>query len=140
MSNVVEIGEFRLTRKSAYDAVAGCRHLHTTLDKQGDVITCDDCHKQVSATWVLCELLETYRRRIAALQAERIEVATVGAKQLHMKAAQRVERAWRSQSMVPTCPHCDEAIFPTDGLGGGAINREIAERRRAARAEKKDKP
>ena len=49
---------------------------------------------------------------------------------LHLKAAQEAEAAWRSRKMVPTCPHCREAIFAADGFGKFQMRREIAERRR----------
>jgi len=133
-TKVVEIGEFRLTRSRREFFDTGCKHLHTTIDSEGDVVTCDDCKQQLSAVWVLRSLCDSYvkaQERLAALQSSVREVA---AKQVGMKAAQQVEKAWRSRSMVPTCPHCHEAIFPEDGFGGSATNREIAVRRRKCAA------
>lgn len=57
-------------------------------------------------------------------------------KTVELRAAQKVEKAWRSRTMVPTCPHCAEAIFPEDGLGSGMANRELALRRRGVGAAK----
>ena len=53
---------------------------------------------------------------------------------VRLKAAVRAQEAWRSRSMVPTCPHCHEAIFPEDGFGGSAINKKTALEQRSFKA------
>lgn len=58
-------------------------------------------------------------------EVQRLEASTVV-----LKAAKKVEKAWRSRSSVPTCPHCHEAIFPEDGFGGTQVNKKMAIERR----------
>lgn len=129
-SKVVELGEFRITRTQRSRFEPGCKHLHYTIDTMGDVVVCDDCGKQISAMWALTELVEHYTREMARLDRARTVQQKVETTTLHLKAAQRVEEAWRSRTMVPTCPHCREAIFPGDGFGGSGTNKAIALRRR----------
>jgi ribosomal protein S27E len=135
VSNVIQIDEMRLTQKSRFEMGrrADCRHLHLTTDEEGDIVKCDDCGMQVSAFWALRMLSEHYERAMAKLKNRERAQAMAEEKTIHLKAAQTVESAWRSRSMVPTCPHCGEGIAPTDGFGRSAINKQIDERRRAER-------
>lgn len=131
-SNVVEIGEFRVTleQRDKYSKKK-CQHLHITLDPNGEFVKCNDCHETISAWYALQTLVEWWDAAAKKLVAQRAAQKQIEAKTLHLKAAQRVEEAWRSRSMVPTCPHCGEAIFAEDRFGGSMVNREIALRRRA---------
>lgn len=135
MRNVVQIDEMRLTRahRSYLPKPGDCKHMHLTMDEDGDIVKCDDCGMQVSAFWALKMLTEHYERAMANLKGRERAQAEAEQKTIHLKAAQRVEAAWRSRTMVPTCPHCGEGISATDGFGGGAVNKQIDERRREAR-------
>lgn len=133
MSNIVEIGEFRISQKRRTYAGHECKHLRFTVEHEGEVVNCDDCGKQISSHWALMLLVETYQREMACLASARATQKSIEGKTIHLKAAQRVESAWRSRSMVPSCPHCREGIFPEDGFGGSAVSREIALRRREAK-------
>lgn len=133
MSNVIQIESMRITRDSRLFRPKECAHKQLTLDNQGDIVMCDDCGKQVSAYWALCMLAEEYSKAAAKLTARAERQIEVEKKTLHLKAAQKVEMAWRSRTMAPTCPHCSEAIYPTDGFGSAMINKEIADRRRASK-------
>lgn len=135
MTNVVQIGEFQFSRKKRDYMDKGCKHHRTTLSSDGEITMCDDCGKQVSSYWVLLQVLDAYTEQVNKLHRERVAVSEVAGKQLHLKAAQDVERAWRSKSMVPVCPHCREAIFPQDLFGRSMTNREMALRRRAVKAD-----
>ncbi|AMR77661.1 hypothetical protein [Cupriavidus nantongensis] len=137
MSNVIQIEEMRLTQRSrSYVGRSGeCQHMNLTMDEDGDIVKCDDCGIQVSAFWALKLLSENYGRAMAKLQSRERRQADVEGKTIHLRAAQEVERAWRSRTMVPTCPHCGEGIAPTDGFGRSAVNKQIDERRRQQRRE-----
>jgi ribosomal protein S27E len=133
MSNVIDIDALRVARKSAYvRAASDCRHMHVALDDNGDVVKCDDCGLQLSAYWALGHFVEYYQRAIAKLTSGQNALREAQEQGVHLIAARRVEKAWRSRTMVPTCPHCSEPIFPQDGFGRSAVNRAIAERRRQA--------
>jgi hypothetical protein len=130
---VIDIGEFRLTRGAPKPRSESCQHNRLTLDDNGEIVTCDDCVKQVGAYFALRMLVERWDE-IRAKTARRQQAADEAlGKTVGLRAAQKVERAWRSRTMVPTCPHCNEAIFAEDGFGGSAVNRAIALRRRGAK-------
>lgn len=133
---VVEIGEFRVQRQRR-TRLHGCQHTHLTLDDEGEFVTCDDCQKQVGSYAALRMLVERWGRLQDRADAQQQALAEAAGKTVELRAAQRVERAWRSRSMVPSCPHCNEAIFPADGFGGSMVNREIALRRKAMKSEAK---
>lgn len=135
MTNVTNIEDLRLTRAERSYAPAACQHLQLTMTAAGEIVTCDDCHQQVSAYWALGMFLNYYSRASAKLKSREQAQATVEARTVVLKAAQLVETAWRSRTYVPGCPHCGEAIYPADGFGRSPmINRAMADRRRAARA------
>lgn len=134
MSNVIDIDALRVARKSSYVRAPGeCRHMNFTLDDNGDIVKCDECGVQLSAYWALSHCVEYYQRAIAKLTSAEKRLATAQEEGVHLLAARRVERAWRSRTMVPACPHCGEGIGPKDDFGGTCINKAIYERRRAAK-------
>lgn len=134
MADVIEFGELRVRREQRMSLFTKdrCRHFNMTLDDNGDIVTCDDCGKQLSAFWALQLITEQYKAAWAKVQATGDRINREAQTSLHLRAAVKVEKAWRSRTMVPTCPHCHEAIFPEDGFGGSATNRQIALARRAA--------
>lgn len=139
MGDLVEIGDFSLARKNrgGYTPIGECAHKHITMDDTGDVVRCADCKTQVSAYWALTMIAEEYARQWNKLQHSKQALEEAKAKDIHLLAAQRVEKAWRSHSMVPSCPHCHRGIFPQDGFGNGMVNKEIENRRRKISADAK---
>lgn len=139
MGDLVEIGDFSLARKNrgGYVPIGECAHKHITMDDTGAVVRCADCNTQVSAYWALTMIAEEYTRQWNKLQHSKQALEEAKAKDIHLLAAQRVEKAWRSRSMVPSCPHCHRGIFPQDGFGKGMINKEIENRRRNIAADTK---
>ena len=134
MSNVIDIDELRFTRdKRVVRPREECPHHHMTLDDQGQYVKCDDCGVQLSPFWVLNRMLDQFGRAIAKLTRGENALREAREQGIHLTAARIVERAWRSRTMVPACPHCGEGIGPKDGFGSTCINKAIYERRRAAR-------
>lgn len=131
--NVVQIGDFRVTL-ARRERRGVCQHLRITLDPTGEIVKCDDCGEMISAWYALQTLVGWWGEAAAELSARQARQAEAEAKTVGLRAAQRVERAWRSRTMVPTCPHCHEAIFPEDGFGTSNTNRVIALRRREVAA------
>lgn len=137
MGDLVEIGDFSLARKNRGGHVpfgTECQHKHLILDDNGGIVRCADCSAQVSPYWALTMLREEYKRQWERLQAGKRELEAARAKELHLLAAQRVEKAWRSRTKVPTCPHCRRGIFPQDGFGRAMIAVEMERRRRRVEA------
>ena len=130
---VISIADMRIThernRKWSRDA---CKHLRLTFDNNGEIVECDDCGKQVGAYWAITMLAQHYSDAMHKVSAGEKALADARAKDVHLLAAQKVERAWRSRSMVPCCPHCGEGITAQDGLGQTLIHRQIDATRKAA--------
>lgn len=128
MTNIIELGDLRITR-ARRQYTAGCQHKRFTVDPNGDIVTCNDCDKQISSHFALLLLVDEWDRAQRKLADSRASHAAAMERTVVLRAAQRVQSAWRSRTMVPTCPHCGEGIFPEDGFGGSAINKEMALRR-----------
>ncbi|NHN85764.1 hypothetical protein GOB93_14095 [Acetobacter musti] len=136
-NNVVSIGEYLFEkRNTSYGRIAGiggeenCTHPALLLDSNGDVVTCKDCGKQVSAFWALHRCLDEYRKRWNDVVHAKRQQREREIKTLRLKSAQTIEKAWRRRGTVPTCPHCDRGIFPTDRFGavGKALEIEAREK------------
>lgn len=129
-AQVISIADFSIKR-AAQKKYTDCKHLKLTRDDELQVVECDDCGKKIgnyAALSMLISRWENLQRSITRQNQVAIEALN---KTIVLRAAQKVESAWRSQKMVPTCPHCVEAIFPNDGFGATAVNKEVALRRRA---------
>jgi ribosomal protein S27E len=135
MSNVIDIEDLRIQRQRQHASrpIDECKHKRLILDDEGCIVRCSDCHLQLAAYWTLTFFLEHYELALAKINARERRHAESESRGVHLRAAQIVERAWRSHTMVPTCPHCGEGIRTSDGFGHSAINKSIDERRRAAK-------
>lgn len=138
-SNVIQFGDMALRRKHSSHILnlAECQHTHVTLDATGEVVTCDKCARQLSAFWVLGRVVDQWAVHAKKADFRAKDLADKLEKNVGLLAAQRVEKAWRSHTMVPSCPHCYAGIFPQDGFGGSMINKQIELRRREAKRTEK---
>lgn len=131
MTEVIQIEELRIRRERKTYASGKCKHMNLTTDDEGEIVMCDDCGKQVSAFWALQMVAEHYAKAMHKLERDKAAHAASTAKGVTLRAAQRVEQAWRSRTMVPTCPHCKTGIFAEDGFGQTQVSREMELRRLA---------
>lgn len=138
MADVIDIGDWKLHIKGRHrmGAPGECDHKHIELDERGDIVRCSKCGVQLSAFWALEMLADEYNRALSRLQAERATLAKAKESEICLLAAKKVEKAWRSRTMVPACPHCGNGILPQDGLGNASVNREIELRKRQAAGSK----
>lgn len=119
--------------------VDACYHRRISYDPSMRVVQCKDCGREVEHWAAFMLVLSRQQqtesdlaRRYAELEALE-KRADVGL----LKATRTVDHCWRSQTMVPTCPHCHEAIFPGDKFGMSSTNKKMAiERRRFKEAGK----
>ncbi len=121
-ADVIDIGEVRLSKKFQKQ----CAHKRLTYDPADRTVQCLDCERFIdpfSAFLQIVHNLESAKKRAERILAEAAEARD---KELPTIAARKVEKAWRSQTMVPACPHCHEAIFSTDGFGGAQVNKKMA--------------
>ncbi len=130
--NVINIEEYRFSRKNTRwpSARDECQHLQLTLDGNGEIITCDDCDKQVSAYWSIQRFLDEWARAWERIKRRQQECTDVEKSQLILRAALRVQKAWRRRRTVPICPHCYKAILPDDNFGWSSTNKAMELKRR----------
>jgi hypothetical protein len=135
MDNLIQIGEARIRLRGDrphYGRDDRCRHYNLTYDNNGEIVSCDDCGKQVSAFWAMKVIIFHYNKATEAMEARASQLAADKAHNLHLIAAKKVEAVWRGRTMAPCCPHCGRGILAEDGLGGSQTNRkmELARRQR----------
>lgn len=148
MAQVIDLGAFRMTRKlddfgRRYEAKQKqeCRHQRVTLDDMGHIVECDDCGKQIEAFWYLvnlCQQWEEWRQYRERIQNEKRALEEDKAAHIHLIAARKVEKVWRSTKYVPCCPHCREPIFAGDKFGDHYVSKPLALRARMAKENKKE--
>ncbi len=128
--NVISINEFSFKRaaKKPFDS---CKHTHLEYDDAQHLIECSDCHQFIENYTAFKLLIDKFHRLQTRIDSQKRMLDSAMEKTVTLRAAQKVETAWRSRSMVPACPHCHEAIFATDGLGGHMMSKDIALRRKA---------
>lgn len=130
-ANVISMSDFSLQRKpkKPFDS---CKHIHMTMDDENHTVECIDCSQPISNYVALKMFIGKWDRLQSRIDRQKTMVSESLEKTLVLRSAQIVEKAWRSKSMVPACPHCHEPIFPTDGFCGHMINKRVALSRRAA--------
>ena len=135
MGDIVQVGDFSIARKGRIDRFdpKACRHIRVEQNDHGETVTCRDCGVQVSAYWALNALADFWKEHERKYSAAVRKLNEDKAAKLHLIAARVVEKAWRSHSMVPCCPHCGEGINAKDGFGETLVSKRIDEARRAAR-------
>jgi len=122
--NILDLGTFKLKKKNIYSRDGDCRHTNLVADEVGETIICSDCGLQVTAFWALMKYSRNVKKYAADLNRRSKNLSELEAKTVTLKAALKVEKAWRRRNSVPTCPHCHEGILPTDGFGGPSRSKD----------------
>lgn len=137
---VISIGNWKLQHASKHwtRPLAECDHKHVELDSHGDIVRCVKCKTQVSAFWALSMLAECYDKEFGKLQAGRSSLEKAKESGLHLLAARKVEKVWRSRTDAPACPHCGRGILAKDDLGSRRVSIAIEMRRREVGAADRD--
>lgn len=123
--NPITIGEFKFESKPFL--VDSCYHKNIDYDISAKVIRCKDCEREVNHWDAFLALVMSIGRYKSSMEFREEELKELKKRNKYnlLKATQMVDKAWRSRSMIPTCPHCHEAILPADGFGNSQINKEL---------------
>ena len=135
-SNVLDFEIARRATRYGPAKAGGCEHTRVVLDPHGGTVHCRDCEAQVSAYWALEQMAQRWEKAERQLAARNQKVEEMERKQLHLRAAKKIEQAWRGRVMAVACPHCKRGILPEDGLGNSCCSREIEEARRCRGGDK----
>jgi len=126
MSNIIDIGEFRFERKRQ----DWCDHKKLFYDSSGRTVQCQDCMAFIEPFQAFLNIANQIGRANDEINKQRDELRLAKEKEISLLSAKKVEKAWRSHSMVPICPHCHEAIFAHDRFGEASTNKQRALERR----------
>ncbi len=128
--SVIKIEGYEFTQKSRFKYQRlhkdRCAHKRFTMDDHGQTIHCSDCGDQISAYWIVEEILDAYLRRLAELEYKRSHAEKIkeDLKKEHqfLKVLRKVQSARRGKNkMAVCCPWCGVGIMPEDGLGNTTI-------------------
>lgn len=128
---VVDIGDIRVARGLARRPSSACTHRALRFDRNERRVWCADCEKTVEAFDAFVLLVEQFANAAAEATRREERVAEAEAHQIVSIAAKTMDKAWRSRSMIPVCPHCRTGLFPEDFKSEPAmVSREFAGARR----------
>lgn len=137
---VVDIGDLRVARGLSRRPYSGCNHLKLVYDGQERRIWCSDCEKNIEAFDAFELLVSRFSSATAELGRNRMELDEAILANIRSIAARNLDKAWRSRTMVPACPHCGSGLFPDDFRHGhSSLGIEYA-RAIAARRKKQAPP
>lgn len=129
-NNVIDVGDFSLLRKnSKYTRTNDvCKHFNLELDDNGHIVNCLDCGKQISSYFALELMLNSIEKEQRKIAVKEAQLEELKIDSLHLIAAKKVEKVWRTRDMLPCCPHCGVGISKDDGLGDSSINKQFMTR------------
>lgn len=137
MGDIIHIGEGKFEQiRQKY-----CRHNHLLYNVTEQTVQCKDCNRVINPFQAFMSLVRYWEDATAGLRRRQEEIAALERRVDAglLKATRNVDHAWRSKKMVPTCPHCHEAIFPEDGFGTSMTNKQMALEARRFKSRKEDK-
>ena len=127
--NVVTIEDLRISRGLTRRPFSACRHKQLVYDESERRIWCKDCETEVESFDAFTSLVKRSHAHQENLRCRAKMVKEAESFQLRSRAAKVMDKAWRSRSMVPACPHCQRGIFPQDVVNGvSEIGKDFAAR------------
>jgi len=132
---VVDIGDLRVARGKSRRPHSSCGHAKLHYDTAERRIWCPDCERDVEAFDAFTQLVTWFARAKENHDRREARIKDAETFQIRSLAAKEIDKAWRSRTMVPACPHCRHGLFPEDFKNGpkAMLGRDYAEaqRRRA---------
>jgi len=120
--SVINIADLRIARRRR-DLLKDCPHRHLVLLDHGEIVKCKDCDQQLTPYWALKTMFKAWNLSQQKLTEQFKELQDAKQAQLHTIAAKKVAEAWRSRTMVPSCPHCHRGILSSDGFGNNRVSK-----------------
>ena len=117
-AEVLQIEDIRVSRGLTRRPASSCRHLRLRYDQQERRIWCPDCERDVEAFDAFISLVDRLKRHNQSLDRREKAIAEAEAFTIRSRAAKVMDKAWRSRTMVPACPHCRGGLLPELFTGG----------------------
>lgn len=129
---IVNIGDVRVARGMSRRHHSSCPHSQLIYDQNERRIWCKDCERDVEGFDAFRQLVEFHSSAIAQLNRREEAIAEAEKFKIRTLAGKHMDEAWRSHNMVPSCPHCNNGLFPEDFKSGPSmVGKEFARRRKA---------
>lgn len=109
---IVDIGEIRVQRGLSRRPFTVCPHRGLTYDRKERRIWCKDCERDIEAFDAFELLVSNYDAAVKDAESRLAKAKAAEETHLISRAAQAIDKAWRSKSSVPACPHCGYGLFP----------------------------
>ena len=107
-----------------------CTHHNLQIQPDTETVVCLDCDQTIGAFKALMIMHNSQGQRERLLNTKIDYIKSFDAGN-HLKVIKVLEKVWRGRTHAPTCPHCEEAILSSDGLGDRFVPRKpVIERRR----------
>ncbi|MEC5289407.1 MULTISPECIES: hypothetical protein [unclassified Aurantimonas] len=136
---VVDIGDIRVARGLTRRPATTCAHRRLNYDPIERRVWCKDCDQDVDSFDAFKVLVEHYSAAHDRLKERETRLQEAEGFNIRSLAAKAIDHAWRSRNTVPTCPACNQGLFPEDFKDGhfSHLGREYAEAQRKRRLERK---
>lgn len=115
---VVDLGDVRVARGMTRRNNSTCSHKSLVYDLAERRIWCKDCEHDVEAFDAFKLIVENYDAALKTVASREAAVSEAARFQVRSRAAKKIDEAWRSKTMVPACPHCNNGLFPEDLANG----------------------
>ena len=116
-NKVVDIGDVRVSRGRTRRPATTCNHKSVTYDSTERRVWCQDCETELDHFEAFMLLVNQWDVCMRKHDRRESEIKSAEAHTLRRRAAKKMDAAWQSRSMVPCCPHCNEALLPDDVMG-----------------------
>ena len=127
---VINFGDVRVARGMSRRHHSSCPHIQLIYDQNERRIWCKDCERDVEPFDAFRQLAERASAVCAELRRREQEISEAEKFNIRTLAAKKIDEAWRSHKMVPSCPHCHHGLFPDDFKNGcGMVGKQFAARR-----------
>lgn len=125
---IIDIGDVRVSRGLTRRHWSSCPHRRMLYDMNERRIWCSDCEREVEPFDAFKMLVEQFDSAQKAIKRREDAVVSAETFKVRMLATKALDEAWRSQTMVPACPHCGFGLFPEDFKHGvrASLGREYA--------------
>jgi hypothetical protein len=115
---VVDIGDLRVARGKSRRPQSACTHVNMVYDRHERRVWCEDCESEVEPFDAFELLVSHYSGAMDRLKRREQAVKDAESHAVRQRATKALDKAWRSRTMVPACPHCGDGLFPEDFLSG----------------------
>lgn len=112
--NVVQMGEYRISRGMTRRKKSTCRHYSLVYDDQERKVWCNDCESNLDSYDAFLTLVESFNTQLEIIYRKQAVLDKDLNKKIGRIAAQKLDDIWKTNRDVPCCPNCDKGMLAED--------------------------